>query len=239
MDEDKFVEVDVSSENELPPTKETSEDVEITTEQPSEDKTEEVIEEDPIQLLRRELTELAENNPIELVERYINLYQELEETKKLRDEYLDTAQRVQASFENYKKQIDKNIQYNTLHNKSKILRQFLSVFDDLERTKQLFAVHPDVEKAKEALEMIYRNLRSVMEDLGLKIIEPSKERFDPKYHEAIHVVETDEEEDQTIIEVVAKGFQLENTIIRPAKVVVTKKPAKKGSKKDSSQDNKN
>ena len=225
MNEEEYIEVDVEQEEKLPSATENSSSKASTAEEDISEK-EETVEVDPLKQLRQELENLVKSDPNELVKRYIKLYQELEETKKLRDEYLDTAQRVQASFENYKKQVDKNIQWTTFHNKSKILRQFLSVFDDLERTRQLFSYHPDIDKAKEALDMIFRNLRSVMEDLGLKIIEPKKEKFDPQYHEAIHVVENDAEEDQTVIEVVSKGFQLESTVIRPARVVITKKPKK-------------
>jgi len=177
--------------------------------------------------LRKELEKLAEKDVNELIELYIKLYKELEETKALRDEYLDTAQRVQASFENYKKQVDKNIAWSNFHNKSKILTKFLTIYDDLERTLESFNKHPDVDTAKEAIEMVLRNMRSTLESLDLTLIEPKKERFDPQYHEAIHVVETTEEEDNTIIEVVSKGFKLENTVIRPAKVVVARNPKQK------------
>ena len=222
-DKEKIVEVDVlheDTEDTITTTKENDAGKETKVEEQEEQKRSEE------ELLRDELQELAKKDINQLIERYIALYKELEEVKALRDEYLETAQRVQANFENYKKQVDKNIAWSNFHNKSKILTKFLTIYDDLERTLEAFDKHPDVPTAREAIKMVLRNMRSTLESLDLTLIEPKKERFDPQYHEVIHVVETTEEEDNTIIEVVSKGFKLENTVIRPAKVVVAKNPKK-------------
>jgi molecular chaperone GrpE len=63
-----------------------------------------------------------------------------------------------------------------------------------------------------------------MGDHGLKTIDPAGEPFDPEKHEAMTMLTSDQVDENTVIEVIEKGYQLHDRLIRPAKVVVSRKP---------------
>jgi molecular chaperone GrpE len=67
-------------------------------------------------------------------------------------------------------------------------------------------------------------LEKVMRDHDLVVIDPLGEGFDPEFHEAVMVQPSDEAEENTVIEVLQKGFRLHDRLIRPAMVVVSRNP---------------
>ena len=172
---------------------------------------------------------IKDANTDKLLEKYIALFRDLKDSNKLKEEYLETAQMVQAEFENYKKRIYKDQEWFGFQNKQKILQKFLPLFDDIERTNLMFANQPDSAELKEAMGLIFNNLKSTFESLELEIIEPRKETFNPQFHEIVHFIEGEDLKDNQIMEVVSKGFKLGNIVIRPAKVVISKKAEKENS----------
>ncbi len=193
---------------------------------------------DPVDLFRSKIQMLIAQDLDVVEDMAVDLYTELEETKKKRDDYLATAQRVQASFENFQKQQVRQQEWNKILTKSDIIKKFLTIYDDIERTKEKLSQHPDVKKAQEAVSMVFESLKTVFDNLGLKLINPETEKFNPKYHEAIHSIEMDDKEDQSIIEVSSRGFTLEDLVVRPAKVVISRKKQVKTIKK-SQEENEN
>ena len=192
----------------------------------------------PVALFRSKIQMLIAQDLDVVEDMAVDLYTELEETKKKRDDYLATAQRVQASFENFQKQQVRQQEWNKLLTKSDIIKKFLTIYDDIERTNEKLSQHTDVKKAQEAVSMVFESLKTVFDNLGLKLINPETEKFNPKYHEAIHSIEMDNKEDQSIIEVSSKGFTLEDLVVRPAKVVISRKKQVKTIKK-SQEENEN
>jgi molecular chaperone GrpE len=213
--EEEFIEVDVESIEEAKGVKK------IEEVDPETKELEEVREE--------VLNYIKDANTDKLLEKYIALFRDLKESSKLKEEYLETAQLVQAEFENYKKRIFKDQEWYGFQNKQKILQKFLPLFDDIERTNLMFENQPDSVELKEAIGLIFNNLKSTFESLELEIIEPEKETFNPQYHEIVHFIEGENLKDNQIMEVVSKGFKLGNIVIRPAKVVISKKVDKEKS----------
>ena len=193
---------------------------------------------DPVAMFRSKIQMLIAQDLDVVEDMAVDLYTELEETKKKRDDYLATAQRVQASFENFQKQQVRQQEWNKLLTKSDIIKKFLTIYDDIERTNEKLSQHTDVKKAQEAVSMVFESLKTVFDNLGLKLINPETEKFNPKYHEAIHSIEMDDKEDQSIIEVSSKGFTLEDLVVRPSKVVISRKKQVKTIKK-SQEENEN
>ena len=76
---------------------------------------------------------------------------------------------------------------------------------------------------KEGLELTLRNLESALKTSGIEQIDISTKDFDPEKHEAISLLEDDNLEPNTIIDVVQKGYTILDRTLRPAKVVVSKK----------------
>ncbi|MHA1345541.1 MAG: nucleotide exchange factor GrpE [Candidatus Heimdallarchaeaceae archaeon] len=200
------------------------EDIEDSTES----KNEEPKKVDPEKLemdeMREEFSELLDKNKDDkAIKKYMNLFKELKQSNKEKNEYLATAQMVQANFENYKKRAHKDQEWSNFQSKKKIVERFLSFYDDLNRSVIAFDDKPDIKSLKEALDLVFNNLKATFESLNVKSIVPEKEIFNPQYHEAIHVIESEEFAPNTIVDVVSMGFILEDVVIKPAKVVITRK----------------
>ena len=209
--EDEFIGVDVEEEeDELAP-------AEIKIDPIEEEKKR--IETDIIELIDKGKVDV-------LVEKYQNLTKLLSEEIKLKEEYLNTAQLVQAEFENYKKRVYKDQEYANYRNKASILQKFLVIYEDIERTYSKTSIDSDLKTTIDALKLIFRNMQETLADLGVKIIDPLDEIYNPKFHEALYVKEDDKIEENKIIEVVSKGFIVDNNVLKPARVVISKKPKK-------------
>jgi molecular chaperone GrpE len=123
-------------------------------------------------------------------------------------EYLDGWQRAQAEFVNIRKRDEEAKTEFLKFAKGDLIEQLMPVLDSLE----LSLPHGNKE-----LEVIYRQLLSILKINGLEQDDPIGKPFDPRLHESIGVVPG---EDNKILEVVQKGYILQGKIIRPAKVKI-------------------
>ncbi|MHA1953900.1 MAG: nucleotide exchange factor GrpE [Candidatus Heimdallarchaeaceae archaeon] len=181
-----------------------------------------------LEAAKKEIEKLVEKNKTEeIMNRYFSLLKENDQLNQLKEEYLKTAQVVQAEFENYKKRVHKDKEWSNFQNKQKVIQKFLTFYDDIERTQEMFTNHPDVGQVKDAVNLIFGNLKSAFESLDIEIIDPQKEVFNPQFHEAVYALEKEGIKKNQIIEVLSKGFKIESTVIRPARVVIAKIPEKK------------
>ncbi|MEK7135505.1 MAG: nucleotide exchange factor GrpE [Patescibacteria group bacterium] len=127
-------------------------------------------------------------------------------------EYLDGWQRSQAEFVNIRKRDEEGKKEFVKFVSEKLISELMPVLDSLE----LSLPHGNKE-----LEVIYKQLLSVLKSNGLTEENPMGEAFDPRRHESIGVVPTEKpEEDHQILEVMQKGYILQGKIIRPAKVKI-------------------
>lgn len=140
---------------------------------------------------------------------------ECEEKTKQAEERLNQMKYLQADFDNYRKNFEKEKENIIKLANENIIKELLPMLDDLER-----AIKTTENKNKEGLEIMHKNLVKLLENHGLKKIEALGKRFDPNYHEALLKEESDREEG-TIIEELQKGFMLKNKVIRPSKVKIS------------------
>jgi molecular chaperone GrpE len=94
----------------------------------------------------------------------------------------------------------------------------------MERGLEIDRENATVEALVEGQELTLKMLSKVMQDHHLEVIDPAGEPFDPELHEAMTVLPSAEHEENTVMEVIQKGFRLHDRLIRPARVVVTRKP---------------
>lgn len=123
-------------------------------------------------------------------------------------EYLDSWQRAQAEFVNIRKRDEEAKTEFLKFAKSDLIEQLMPVLDSLE----LSLPHGNKE-----LEVIYRQLLSILKANGLEQDDPLGEEFDPRRHESIGTIEGEENK---ILEVLQKGYILSGKIVRPAKVKI-------------------
>jgi molecular chaperone GrpE len=146
------------------------------------------------------------------------LHQALEAETARSKEYLDTARRIQAEFDNYKKRSARDVEEKVKAANDKLVCEMLIILDDLER-----ATASDIEEQqlRRGLDQVKANLLSTLRGYGLREI--PTERFDPQLHEAFAVGEGEED---SILEVYQKGYCLGPRVIRHTKVKVGKNQEK-------------
>jgi molecular chaperone GrpE len=135
-----------------------------------------------------------------------------------RDEYLELARRTQADFENYRKRAAKDLAAAGTRAKLGLVRDLLPVLDNLERALE----SADSEDGlAEGVRLVLSDLRGVLAREGIEAVEPSGERFDPTVHEALSTRPEDGADPGVVLDVVQKGYRMNDTVIRPARVVVS------------------
>ncbi|MBS3781120.1 MAG: nucleotide exchange factor GrpE [Candidatus Thermoplasmatota archaeon] len=140
-----------------------------------------------------------------------------EELKEEVEELETSLKKVMADFDNYKKRMikEKN-RIRQLANKSLVV-DLLEVLDDLER-----ALDNEEDIDRDGIEMIFEKFMRTLEDHGLEKIDAEGEQFDPMYHDCVQSEERDDVEEDKIIEVYQEGYKLNDEVIRPSKVKVSK-----------------
>ena len=132
--------------------------------------------------------------------------------------------RMQADMDNLRKRLVREHEKSRLRTLERFMNDLLPVRDSLERGLEA-ANDPaaSVEALIEGKQLIMKMLTKAMGDHGLKTIDPAGEKFDPEKHEAMTMLTSDEFDENTVIDVIEKGYQLYDRLIRPAKVVVSRR----------------
>lgn len=138
-----------------------------------------------------------------------------------RDEYKDLALRAKADFENYRKRADRRVAETRGAAVAAVIGELLPVIDNLDRAIDAAGTATDGDAFAEGVRLVHADLHAVLDRLGLTAIDPSGEQFDPNFHEAISQAPASEGHPAgSVVEVVQKGFQLGETVVRAARVVV-------------------
>jgi len=155
---------------------------------------------------------------------------ELNSVDKEADEYLNYLKRLKAEFDNYKKRNLKEQERRINLFSEDLIKQFLPIMDDLEKALELAKKSKDTTNFIQGVEIIFNQLKNILEKQGLKQIKAKGELFDPHFHEAIMKVELKEYPDNLIVEEMRKGYKLKDRVLRPAMVKVNKKSQQNNSK---------
>jgi molecular chaperone GrpE len=153
-------------------------------------------------------------------------FEQLKERAAKADEYWDRLLRQTADLENYKKRAARERQEAVLFANENLLSKLLPVLDAFEMALVAAANEPPAAAALQAgIVMISQQLKSALAEAGLEEIDASGQAFDPNVHQAISQVETKEAAEGQVLRQVRKGYRFRNRLLRPAGVVVAKKPA--------------
>lgn len=136
-------------------------------------------------------------------------------------ESTDKYARLFAEFDNYKRRTAKEkIELMQSAGKDVILK-LLPVVDDFDRALQFMSEIPEDDAVKQGVELVYQKFKKTLEQLGVKEIEVIGQSFDAEFQEAITLIPAPSEEMKNkVIDVVEKGYLLNDNVIRFAKVVV-------------------
>lgn len=150
-----------------------------------------------------------------------------EERDKLRDQLLRTA----ADFDNFRKRTRKDLEDAERRGKEEVIREVLPVLDNLERALGASAAlsadagAAEVKAIMDGVKMVLKLFEDQATRMGLSKVKTVGERFDPALHDAIQQVETDEQPAGTVMQEIVAGYRLGDKLVRPAMVVVARKPA--------------
>ncbi len=126
--------------------------------------------------------------------------------------------RLMADFQNQKKRFDKEKADIHQYANEKIVKNLLEVLDNFERA--LDATKDADPSLHEGMELIFKQLMAALEKAGVAEIKALGEEFDPNFHNAVMMEETDEYESNKVSEVMQKGYTLNSRVIRPSMVKV-------------------
>jgi molecular chaperone GrpE len=148
---------------------------------------------------------------------------ELPKLKAERDSLLDRLARVQAEFDNARKRASKEQQEYRDYAVGDAIKTLLPVVDSLERALK---VKSGGSEFRGGIELIHKQLQAALAKLSVQPIAAEGQPFDPRYHEAVEMVETSEAPDHQVIEELQRGYKFKDRLLRPAMVKVAKNSGK-------------
>ena len=132
----------------------------------------------------------------------------------------DRYKRALADLDNYRKRSARELQVGVEQSRESLLRDWLEAVDSVERALQMSHGTPGAEGLRALLEQ----MESILARHGVHRIGAAGEQFDPERHEAIEARVTNEAPDRTILEAVRSGWAIGDRILRPALVIVARRP---------------
>jgi len=161
--------------------------------------------------------DLVELDPVKILEKdLLDVKNELTEQK-------DKFVRLQAETDNFRKRLSREKEEFSQYANERLFKELLPIFDNFERA--LEDPSSDIKSFKEGLEMILKQFSSFLEKEKVEPIEAIGKKFNPMIHEVLTSEESSENEENTIISQFVKGYTINNRVIRPSQVVISKKPS--------------
>jgi molecular chaperone GrpE len=154
------------------------------------------------------------------------LEEKLEATQQEANDYKNRYLRAQAEMANFKKRLERRYEEQIEGEKKRLLLQFLSVADNLERALDHADLNDD--GLRDGIQLTYQDLQYLLAQEGVEQIEPEGQPFDPSYHEAVAIIPTSEAEADTVVAQLQKGYLYRAQLLRPAKVHVAGTPNNEG-----------
>jgi len=160
---------------------------------------------------------LIDIDPVEALEK------DLQETKDELEKQKDKFIRLQAETDNFRKRLSREKEEFSQYANERLFKALIPIFDNFERA--LEDPSNDTKSLKEGLDMILKQFSSFLEKEKVQPIKAIGEKFDPAFHEALTSEDSEEHEENTIISQFVKGYTINNRVLRPAQVVIAKKPS--------------
>lgn len=133
------------------------------------------------------------------------------------EELTDRLKRSMAEFDNYRKRTEKEKSSMYIIGAKDIVEKMLPVVDNFERG---LAQAPEGDSFAEGMKMIYKQLMTTLDELGVKPIEAVGQPFDPNFHNAVMHVEDEEAEENIVVEEFQKGYTYKDFVVRHSMVKV-------------------
>lgn len=166
--------------------------------------------------------DLKEHEGVNSEEQMQNLEAELAKAQEESKQYLDALSRERADFINYRRRTEANLNQTIQAKKADILKNFLTVLDNMELAIQHKPENAGNEEWWKGIELVSRQLQGVLATEGMEPIEALGQDFDPNFHEAITHEDNDKYDSGKVIGIIKQGYKLGDRVVRPALVRVAK-----------------
>jgi len=183
-------------------------------------------EENLLDALSEELRLHMEEERKEKAKEIEELKRKLEEKEKETKDHYDRLLRVAADFDNYKKRAAKEKEEWVKFANEDLIKTLLAFIDNLERAVNHAGNVEDSGVLIEGVRLTLQQLLQALGKFGLSSFDSRGKPFDPAVHEAILVVPTDQHKPNQVVEEFQRGYLLNNRLLRPATVSVSKLPEK-------------
>ena len=153
--------------------------------------------------------------------------EELKQKAAKADEHWDRLLRTTADLENFKKRAARERQEAIKFANASLIEKLIPALDnfDMALAAANNAESHSMESLKTGITMIYNQLKAALADTGLEEIDATNQPFDPNLHEAVSHQESADLPEGQVLQQLRKGYKLRERLIRPASVVVARKPA--------------
>ncbi|MBU8902247.1 MAG: nucleotide exchange factor GrpE [Victivallales bacterium] len=163
----------------------------------------------------------AEDSIEETVEKELSPEEQIEALNKEIAEGKDNLLRLKADFQNYRMRTAKEIANARMFGQSDTILPFLQVFDHFSMAMTAAEKSENMDAIKQGLEMILKEYKKGLDELGVVAYDAVGEKFDPKLHDAMTNEPSDEVEEGYVIKQWNGGYKLGERLLRPATVVVS------------------
>ena len=186
------------------------------------------------QEVETEIDEAAESETAESTEsEEITLETQLAEAKAKADDNWDQLVRTRAEMENIRRRSERELANAHKYALEKFAQELLPVIDSMEMgVAAAMDENADVSKLREGTEMTLKMFEAAIEKFGIKSVHPHGEAFNPEHHQAMTMIDSQEHAPNTIIDVMQKGYLLNERLVRPAMVVVSSANSSAGSEEE-------
>jgi molecular chaperone GrpE len=179
------------------------------------------------EVIEPEVLDPEEDAPAE-EEKKLSPMEELQEQLEKKDaeliEQKNDFLREKADLENFRKRLVKDKADAVQFANERLLKELVQIDDNMNRA--LNTPNTSLETLKEGVEMIQKQFNTFLKNQKVEPVEAIGKPFDPSLHEVMTQLESEEHDENTVMQEYSKGFTLNGRILRPAKVVISKKPAK-------------
>lgn len=141
------------------------------------------------------------------------------------DENWDRLLRTTADFENFKKRAARDREEGIRYANESLIKKIVPVLDSFDMALAAGQNQPAAESLQTGVAMIHQQLRNVLLEIGLEEVDATGKPFDPNWHEAVSQQESADVPEGHVLQQLRKGYKLRDRLIRPATVIVAKKPS--------------
>jgi len=153
-------------------------------------------------------------------------FEDLKARAEKADEHWDRLVRATADFDNFKKRAAREKQDAIRYANEGLLEKLVPVLDNFDAALSAAQNSPagSAQSLQTGVAMIFQQLKKVLTDSGLEEVDATGQAFDPNLHEAVSQQESKEVPEGNVLQQLRKGYKLRERLLRPATVVVAKKP---------------